>query len=178
MKPVAPKSQTMGLLIALAILMAAGFLVLYFKIDLDSQTSSNDVAMLSQQVQQLDMRVNKMNAPVSAMPEPAMATASSSRIIAYPPDLEFVIRGVGVCDDAIGISAPQKLEDSGRSYTAYDLSYIFGPEDSDLGSVAIQLEDDPSVYPDTAFSLDGRKATYVLTSGGKLPDCTLSIAWR
>ena len=69
MKPVAPKSQTMGLLIALAILMAAGFLVLYFKIDLDSQTSSNDVAMLSQQVQQLDMRVNKMNAPVSAMPE-------------------------------------------------------------------------------------------------------------
>ncbi len=70
-KPMAPKSQTMGLLIALSILMMVGFLVLYFKIDLDSQLAANNTALLSQQVQQLDMRVGKMDAP-TAMPEQVM----------------------------------------------------------------------------------------------------------
>lgn len=58
-----PKSQTQGLLIALAILNVVGFLVLYFKVDLDSSLAAGDAGLLSQQISDIQMRLDKAQAP-------------------------------------------------------------------------------------------------------------------
>lgn len=58
-----PKSQTQGLLIALAILNVVGFLVLYFKVDLDASLAAGDAGLLSQQISDLQMRLDRVQAP-------------------------------------------------------------------------------------------------------------------
>jgi len=56
--PSTPKSQTMGLLIALAVLNMVGFLVLYFKADIDASLTSMNAGFLSQQLARVETKVS------------------------------------------------------------------------------------------------------------------------
>lgn len=76
MSPPGPKSQTLGLVIALAILTMVGFLVLYFKADLDTNLLANNTALLSQQVARVETRVNK----TEAVKTPVEATVSTETV--------------------------------------------------------------------------------------------------
>ena len=75
-----PKSQTLGLLIALSILIMVGFFVLYFKIDLDDSLAATDAALLSQQIRGLEMRIPKMEGTIAKQKavtlEPAAPTST------------------------------------------------------------------------------------------------------
>lgn len=58
--PSQQKRDPHSVLIALAILSMVGFLVLYFKVDLDASLAAGDAATISQQIARLEMRMNKM----------------------------------------------------------------------------------------------------------------------
>lgn len=89
MSPPGPKSQTLGLVIALAILTMVGFLVLYFKADLDTNLLANNTDLLSQQVARVETRVNKTEAvktPVEATGNAQTVNASDFPAVAIGRD--------------------------------------------------------------------------------------------
>lgn len=108
-KKVQRSSSTTELLIALSILLAVGLFVLYIKIDLDSGTQQSYMAIISQQVDQLQQRVLKTES--AAKPAPVGVASPSAGPTA-------VTQSVTVMAPAIDTSAWQDY-----SSTDYSLKY-------------------------------------------------------
>jgi hypothetical protein len=72
------KSPTQGLVIALSILMAVGFVVLYFKQDLDTNLLSSQVGMLAQQVASAKHVIATHSNPAPQSVVPPVASTQNS----------------------------------------------------------------------------------------------------
>lgn len=77
--PIPPKSQTMGIVIALAILMGVGFVVMFFKQDIDTNLILDQMGMLSQQVARMS-EVKSVPQATNPAPQQAQAAVPSSNI--------------------------------------------------------------------------------------------------
>lgn len=105
----------------------------------------------------------------------AGGTRLASHILAHSPDNMFAIYGYGVCAGEYTVAAP--VNSTLFPGKMYELSHPAGPENTDLGAVAIQstaqYESDPA-YPSIAFRTDAQVVSYSLIEMQD-EDCSVGI---
>jgi len=99
--------------------------------------------------------------------------------VASSPDGKFVMYGSGTCSKDYSVAEPRKVEEGGISYDVYDVRRPVGPNEADVGNVAIQsrkqYQAKPLVEPyRPAFETPDMVVWAVFTD---LPDkhCLLSV---
>ncbi len=95
--PKMPMRQNDSFHIALLILCAVGFLVLYFKVDLDGSLNASYIANVSQQVERVERRMMMAERKMDAMRKPPVDQAGMIK----PPAMK--VQGDGVNPNGGGV---------------------------------------------------------------------------
>lgn len=93
------KRDPHSVLIALAILSMVGFLVLYFKVDLDASLAAGDAARLSQQLANVENRLMKMGMVKTAPVAMPVGDSDRGALLDWADNCTSGVVAVKVCGD-------------------------------------------------------------------------------
>ena len=172
------KNQTLGLLVALSILMAVGVFVIYLKMDISNTLVSDHAVQISSQLTQMEKHLNALEM-TSGMQKP------TSRVLATSPDGKFTLRGEGICDGVYQVGDPELASLGTDKNLSYELLFraqstvlrSVGNQYDTLGNVAIELDKGPFeiMYSKFAFSEGRNTVSYVISGAPKVEDCLFTI---